>query len=67
LSAELQKRLAARKFKKIEGLAQEEAQKLNEEYEQLKQKVQDDLEALQVFEREKLGMVGEKKEKENEQ
>ncbi|PIW75989.1 MAG: hypothetical protein CO001_03735 [Candidatus Portnoybacteria bacterium CG_4_8_14_3_um_filter_40_10] len=56
MTAELQKRLAARKFEKIEGFAQEEAEKLNEEYEQLKRKIIDDIEALRNFEREKLGM-----------
>ena len=64
LYTKLNELFAKRKLEKIYGLGQEEAQKLNEEYEQLKQKVQDDLEALQVFEKEKLGMY-QKEEKEN--
>ena len=48
--------LAERKVRKFLGKSQAEAEKLNEEYEQLKQKVIDDIETLRAFEKEKLGV-----------
>lgn len=54
--------LAKRKVEKLLGKSQEEAEKINEEYEQLKQKVQDDMAALKAFERDKLGRTGKEQE-----
>ncbi len=66
--AMLQDMLARRSLERLAGLAQKEAQERNEEYERLKQKVQDDLgvlenfEALKDFESKKLGMHQKKEE-----
>jgi hypothetical protein len=56
LAMKIKESLAERKIEKIIGKSQEEAEKLNEEYEQLKKNIIDDIEALRTFEKEKLGM-----------